>query len=863
MDSFLMDISHLNNSSEFLCGFTDTDFRFLHMNRLFQKYFGLENEEWKGRLFTEVAQIFQMEKFLEANNECINNPGKIICIEIQTTTATTESWFKWEVSAIVNQKHKVLGIRFLGTDITKHKKAEHILLQQAILLDNISDAIISSDENFCIKNWNRKAEMMFNLMHENGATAPSHNISKIDFINDSVINFKSQVRANGFWNGDVLVEKMDGKKFHLQAKINAILDTTGKTTGFVAMISEVAKQQGTENKFSFEQKKSQFDLVKGQDQFQTFMEYAPALAWINDEDGVLHYMNTLFKISFGLPDHAIGENIFDYYPVSMKPNCKASDLEVLEKNTGIETFEDSVDGNGEKLCFQVYKFPAGHHYQKRLIGGLAFNITGQVNNRMEIIKERNQFQSFMENAPLLAWITDAQGVLHYMNTRFKTSFNYADDRLNKKIGDGQPISEREKVLLPHEDVLLKKKSIELFHEWTDSDNKVHSYRTFKFPIQDVEGNYLEGGQSIDITAELLTQRALKRSNELFEYAGKATRDVIWDWSLKENKIRRTGGYKNLYGYEMTDLYEPHNYDKINKDDIANVMKIVEESFNSDASRWQLEYKYLCADGSYKIVIDQAYIIRNKTGKAVRVIGSMQDVTEERDLQEQVLITEKQKKRDVVNAVIDAQEKERNELSAELHDNVNQLLAAAILYLKTAQKQEIIKESLVSQSLDYVQKAIEELRNISRNLTPSELKMNGLRAALKVFAEKLHIPKSFEVNLTVGQLSESKITQPLRLAVYRIIQEVINNILKHANATKVNISVSDKDDILNLTVTDNGKGFDLVSYKKGLGIINIYNRAENFGGSAEIISSPGKGCTWHVNIPLSETNQESVIKNQYV
>ncbi|HEY5407990.1 MAG TPA: PAS domain S-box protein [Ginsengibacter sp.] len=858
-----MDISHLNNSSEFLCGFTDTNFRFLHTNLLFQKHFGLENEGWKGRLFTDVARTFQMEKFLEANNECINNPGKIICIEIQTKTATTENWFKWELSSVLSKQNKVKGIRFLGTDITNHKKAEHTLLQQAILLDNISDAIISSDENFCIKSWNRKAETMFDLKYQNDVTGYSHEISKIDFVNDSESNIKKQVQANGFWNGDVLLEKKDGKKFHLQTRVNAIKDNTEKTTGFVAVIRDITTQQEPENKLDPEQKKSQLHLVKEQQQFQTFMEYAPALAWINDEDGTLFYMNTLFQNSFALPDHAIGENIFDYYPVSMKPNCKASDLEVMEKNTGIETFEDGIDGNGERLCYQIYKFPVGHHNQKRLIGGLAVNITGQVNNRMEIVKERNQFQSFMENAPLLAWITDAQGVLHYMNSRFKTSFHYTDDHLNKKIGDGQPISEREKVLMPHQDVLLKKKSIELFHEWTDAENKVHSYRTFKFPIQDVEGNYLEGGQSIEITAELFTQRALQRSNELFEYAGKATRDVIWDWNLKENKIRRTGGYKNLYGYEMTDLYEPHNYEKIYKDDVANVLKIVEESLKSDASRWQLEYKYLCADGSYKIVIDQAYIIRNKAGKAVRVIGSMQDVTEERDLQEQVLITEKQKKKDVVDAVIGAQEKERNELSAELHDNVNQLLAASILYLKTAQKQEVIKESLITQSLDYVQKAIDELRSISRNLTPSELKVNGLRAALKVFAEKLHIPKSFEVKLVIGELSESKITQPIKLAVYRIVQEVINNILKHANATQVTIHLYDKDNILNLTVTDNGKGFDLSSLKKGLGITNIYNRAENFGGSAEIISSLGKGCTWKVNIPLTETNQEYVIKNQYV
>ncbi len=86
MDSISEGISHLENSSEFLCSLTDTSFRFLDTNRLFQKQFGLENENWKGRLFPEVVQTFQMEKYLQVNNECINNPGKTICIEIQTIT---------------------------------------------------------------------------------------------------------------------------------------------------------------------------------------------------------------------------------------------------------------------------------------------------------------------------------------------------------------------------------------------------------------------------------------------------------------------------------------------------------------------------------------------------------------------------------------------------------------------------------------------------------------------------------------------------------------------------------------------------------------------------------------------------------
>ena len=87
-------------------------------------------------------------------------------------------------------------------------------------------------------------------------------------------------------------------------------------------------------------------------------------------------------------------------------------------------------------------------------------------------------------------------------------------------------------------------------------------------------------------------------------------------------------------------------------------------------------------------------------------------------------------------------------------------------------------------------------------------------------------------------------------MYRIVQENINNILKHANATKVTIHLCEADNNLLLTVTDNGKGFDLLTIKKGLGITNIFTRAENFGGSAEIISSPGNGCTWHVKIPVN-------------
>ena len=849
MDSIYSGISHLENSSEFLFSLTDPSFCFLHVNRLFQKQFGLEHQDWKGRPFPEVVQTFQMEKYIQANNECVRNPGKTICIEIQAITTTHETWFRWEVCALLNKKNQVEGIRYLGTDITKQKKAEQTLLQQAILLDNISDAIISADHNFCIQSWNLKAEMMFNLKYEEVGNKSLHEIRKVTFVNDSEANFKKLLNSKACWNGDVLIEKNDGTKFHMQTMVNAIKDKKGKATGFVAVSRDVTREYEIKHKLDSEQKKSQLDLVKEQQQFETFMEHVPTLAWVNDEEGTLHYMNTLFKDSFGLTENVIGKNIFDYYPPAMKANCFASEQEVLNRNESIETFEEGIDLKGEKIYYQVYKFPVGSHHKHRLVGGLAVNITRQVIDRMEIIKERNQFQSFMENAPVLAWITDMDGILTYMNTRFKHSFNYSDDHLNKKIGSIAPITEREKTLLPHKDIVAKNKSVEYFHKWVDENKSVHYYRTYQFPIKVIEGNCLAGGQSIDITDELLAQRALEKSNELFEYAVKATRDVIWDWDIIEDKIMRTGGYKNVFGYEMSDSYEVHQYDKVHEHDIGDVVQSIEDALNRGDSRWQMEYQSRCADGSYKIVLDQAYIIRNKNGRAIRMIGSMQDVTEERRLQREVLTTELHKKKEIVTAVIDAQEKERNELSAELHDNVNQLLAASVLYLKTAQKQKVIEQSFISQSLEYVQKAINELRNISHNLTPADLKMHGLAAALKVLTAKLHIPKTFEIRLTIGKFHEKKLSHSVQLAVYRIVQEKINNILKHANATKVTIHLHESDHNLLLTVTDNGKGFDLLTVKKGLGITNIFTRAESVGGSAEISTSPGKGCTWHVNIPV--------------
>jgi len=843
--------SHLDKSTEILWGTTDTNFRCIHTNRLFQQHFGLENEEWKGRHFAEIVGALQMEKLLRVNEECLHHPEKTIAVEIQTTAADQVHWFKWEISALVNQHGVTEGIRFSGTDITRQKEAANVLRQHAILLDNISDAVISTDSCLRISNWNLQAQKTFFLPSLQAQPILLSSLWKIESCPDGEgeLQLQRQLTRHGCWSGAVSLQQKTGAIMYLHTHINAIADAAGKVTGYVAVCRDVTREHAVQKNATREQEQTQLDLFKQRQQFSAFMENAPTLAWINDEEGLLQYVNTRFQTHFKLGETAIGKNRYLLYPESRRADHMAGDRDVLDRGQPAESFEETLGEDGSKIFHHVYRFPLGTVGGKRLMGGLALNITNQVKGRQEIIKARSQFESFMENAPLLAWITDRDGRLQFMNSRFRQAYGYTDAHLYQKLGTITPLSEEQRSLSPNACVLEQHQNADFFDQLTEPNGEVHYYKTYKFPVRDADGNIMEGGQSMEITSELLAQQELKRSNELFEYAGKATRDVIWDWDLREDKIRRTESYTSLFGYEKSELHESNAYRKVHRDDIGKVLRIVQQSFDSNQSRWQMEYRYLCADGSFKMVIDQAYIIRDGDGNAIRVIGSMQDVTEERHLQAQVLLTEKQKQKDVINAVISAQEKERNELSAELHDNVNQLLAAAILYLKTAQKQDVIKEAFITQSLDYVQKAVEELRNISRNLTPSEIKINGLLAALKVFAEKLHIPKNFEVTLDVRDVHEEKINPTLKFGVYRILQELINNILKHACASQVTIRLMESAGDLILIVTDNGKGFETATVKMGLGITNINNRVETLGGTAAISSSAGNGCTWKIGIPM--------------
>lgn len=219
-----------------------------------------------------------------------------------------------------------------------------------------------------------------------------------------------------------------------------------------------------------------------------------------------------------------------------------------------------------------------------------------------------------------------------------------------------------------------------------------------------------------------------------------------------------------------------------------------------------------------------------------------DITERKSLEKELLHQKMQEHKKIIKAVISAQEKERTEIGRELHDNVNQLLAASKLYQHQSLKEPTKKFEYITKSQEYLSSAMEELRKLSHALVgPTQDENMGLIASLAKLLSDLSILKDIEINFNYCTYKEEEIEVGLKLVIYRIVQEQLNNILKHARASKVVIELKKEITSLQVSINDNGQGFDPSEKRSGIGLKNIKNRAEIYNGNVQIISSPGNGC----------------------
>ena len=303
---------------------------------------------------------------------------------------------------------------------------------------------------------------------------------------------------------------------------------------------------------------------------------------------------------------------------------------------------------------------------------------------------------------------------------------------------------------------------------------------------------------------------------------------------------------NHYGYSLEEFLTLNSKDLRPQEDIKKYLAYVSQETPgiNKAGIWRHKKK----DGTIILVDIIAHDIMYENIPARLILAN--DVTEkmnaEAELTRQRLLQQK-----LITHSIQVQEREREEIGKELHDNINQILVTAKLYLDHAIKKEQLQSELLQNCLDNILLAIHETRQLSHTLVAPSLGDVTLTEAIEELLKEIHLVTSLRGQLITKNYNENVLDKNIQLIFYRIVQEQINNIVKHSGATNITVTLSISPDAIILSVTDDGHGFDTNKKAEGIGLRNIRHRAEFYDGNSRIISAPGKGCTLEVSVPNSK------------
>ena len=246
----------------------------------------------------------------------------------------------------------------------------------------------------------------------------------------------------------------------------------------------------------------------------------------------------------------------------------------------------------------------------------------------------------------------------------------------------------------------------------------------------------------------------------------------------------------------------------------------------------IELYYILASVIYVLLLGSILLLVSIYVK--RLIRHRKDLDEIRNKNEASLL----------QATLTIQEKERERIGANLHDDIGPLLSSVKIFFKEElKKSQVPHREEVEAFLEALDENIEQVRDISRELVPNVLHRFGFRAAIEEVIRRFSGDNKIEFSLKIED--DTAINQDIHLPLYRIIQESINNAIRHGKADKIQVEIRTNGG-LNLSIRDNGKGFNPDEIKAGLGLRNIEARAKSILANLKIISSPGKGCEIIIN-----------------
>lgn len=362
------------------------------------------------------------------------------------------------------------------------------------------------------------------------------------------------------------------------------------------------------------------------------------------------------------------------------------------------------------------------------------------------------------------------------------------------------------------------------------------------------------GMMYDITERKLVEEALKASEEKYRSVVENASEAIA--VTQDRKVK----YFNprlleMTGYSAEDIKSKPFLDFVHPEDRKWVEEIYLKRIAGEEAPKIYEFRLVTNDGSTRWIRMNANLVTWEGRPATLNIFS--DINDEKNLRDQLT--------EYAYRITMAQEEERKRVGYELHDDTAQYLSILKMQLGALSQSESIQDLKVKEKLQFLEKdadrAFNDVRRYSHELRPIVLEHQGLAAALEQMVEDYNKLGQLHISMNISG-EEPDLPEVVKLGFFRIAQEALNNIRKHAKATQINIILNCWEDQLEMSVSDDGIGFDIrgasvrACDKGNLGLMSMRERAELIGASLNIESKSGQGTTVRAEIPLKYSQTDA-------
>lgn len=333
-----------------------------------------------------------------------------------------------------------------------------------------------------------------------------------------------------------------------------------------------------------------------------------------------------------------------------------------------------------------------------------------------------------------------------------------------------------------------------------------------------------------------------KSINRFKLLSLATKEGIWEYDFTTKESFYNDGITELFGHTFPELEDNNTWwrNNIHPQDKYRIINALDELLDSNENVWWGKYLFRCKDGSYKLILDRLFVVRDNNNKPLRLIGTMQDLTELDTLEHKFEQIRKEHQQIMEKAIYKAEENERFKISEELHENINQVLAAINLHIAQA-KNHVTGEGIVwlEDAQNLLHESISGIRVLSKRLSPVSLQSIGLKFALHDILSMLEEKNKISFSIEADEVDFTNVNMDVQTVLYRIAQHQISNILKHSNATDILVKISMQGNKIKMSIRDNGIGINLKKVHYGKGFSSIQQKSAVFNGSFNLESIEGK------------------------